>query len=125
MHKRLRKTDPKAAGPIKRSRRSQTEVNGANRNESGGFFLPSQRKGATSILQRNFIRTSESYLVGGSPVIQQQTCNRCGFQWYPRSQKPPKYCANKQCRSPYWNKERVRPIPRSKRQKKFRKGRAA
>jgi len=34
------------------------------------------------------------------------TCNRCGHIWY--STKDPKTCANTDCKSPYWNKLRVR-----------------
>jgi DNA-directed RNA polymerase subunit RPC12/RpoP len=35
-------------------------------------------------------------------------CNRCGHKWTPRENGEPKVCPN--CKSPYWNKERVRPI---------------
>lgn len=36
------------------------------------------------------------------------TCNRCQKQWWPKSDKDivPKKCPG--CKSPYWNKERVR-----------------
>lgn len=37
-------------------------------------------------------------------------CNRCGNVWYSRN-KSPRSCANKKCKSPYWNKARVRPYP--------------
>ncbi|KKK90963.1 hypothetical protein LCGC14_2717700, partial [marine sediment metagenome] len=33
------------------------------------------------------------------------TCNRCGYEWIPRSDKRPKNCPK--CASPYWDKERV------------------
>lgn len=33
-------------------------------------------------------------------------CNRCGFEWYPRTPTKPQACANKACRSPYWDKPR-------------------
>ena len=36
-------------------------------------------------------------------------CNRCEHEWIPRVSNP-KRCAK--CNSPYWNKERVRPIKR-------------
>ncbi len=39
-------------------------------------------------------------------MIYKQACNRCGHEWYPRSEKEPKNCPH--CKSPYWNKERVR-----------------
>jgi NAD-dependent SIR2 family protein deacetylase len=41
-------------------------------------------------------------------------CNRCGHEWdrvlvkIRRRSKIPKYCPT--CHSPYWNKERVRPL---------------
>ncbi len=35
-------------------------------------------------------------------------CQRCGYEWYPRTPESPKYCANKKCRSPYWNKPKVK-----------------
>jgi hypothetical protein len=37
-------------------------------------------------------------------------CNRCGHEWIPRDEKPPKVCPNPKCKSPYWNKERVRKL---------------
>ena len=44
--------------------------------------------------------------------IKQLTCMRCGYQWYPRvidgEVKIPDTCPQKECRSPYWNKKRVR-----------------
>lgn len=36
------------------------------------------------------------------------TCIRCSHKWVPRKDIPPKSCPN--CRSPYWNKERVRKV---------------
>ena len=33
-------------------------------------------------------------------------CNRCNHKWNPRTPKEPKVCPK--CKSPYWNKERVR-----------------
>ena len=36
------------------------------------------------------------------------TCTRCGWQWYPKTPEKPKTCANQKCRSPYWDRERVR-----------------
>lgn len=33
-------------------------------------------------------------------------CLRCGHEWIPTSDKPPKVCPK--CKSPYWNRERVR-----------------
>lgn len=35
-------------------------------------------------------------------------CKRCGYEWTPRSNKLPEVCPNRKCKSPYWNKERVR-----------------
>lgn len=37
-------------------------------------------------------------------------CNRCGNVWYSRKESP-KSCANSKCKSPYWNRARVRPHP--------------
>jgi hypothetical protein len=39
---------------------------------------------------------------------QERECNRCGWKWVPRYEGEPKKCAG--CNSPYWNKERVRPV---------------
>jgi len=38
-------------------------------------------------------------------------CNRCGHEWIPRVENP-KWCAK--CRSPYWNKKRVRNVGEKK-----------
>lgn len=32
------------------------------------------------------------------------TCLRCGHNWEPRADQPPKFCPR--CNSPYWNKPR-------------------
>lgn len=34
-------------------------------------------------------------------------CNRCDHIWYSTTPDP-KTCADKDCKSPYWNKKRVR-----------------
>jgi hypothetical protein len=34
-------------------------------------------------------------------------CNRCDYIWYSRTSDP-KTCASITCKSPYWNKKRVR-----------------
>ena len=31
-------------------------------------------------------------------------CERCGHEWYPRSEKKPTVCPS--CKSPYWDKPR-------------------
>jgi len=36
------------------------------------------------------------------------TCNRCGHKWTPRENGEPKVCPS--CKSPYWNKERIRNV---------------
>jgi predicted Zn-ribbon and HTH transcriptional regulator len=34
-------------------------------------------------------------------------CSRCGYEWLPRDAEiEPKRCPGKNCKSPYWNKER-------------------
>lgn len=39
----------------------------------------------------------------------QYTCKRCGYKWLSiREQNEINVCAK--CHSPYWNKERVRPL---------------
>lgn len=40
--------------------------------------------------------------------IIKQTCLRCGYKWFPKSEKLPKTCPNPKCKSPYWNKPRVK-----------------
>ncbi len=39
--------------------------------------------------------------------IKKRTCLRCGYEWYPRSSDVPLLCANKACRTPYWNRPRA------------------
>jgi hypothetical protein len=34
-------------------------------------------------------------------------CNRCDFKWTSKAASPGS-CANQKCRSPYWDKKRVR-----------------
>lgn len=34
------------------------------------------------------------------------TCKRCGHSWIPRAEKLPDVCAGKNCKSPYWSKDR-------------------
>ncbi len=36
-------------------------------------------------------------------------CNRCDYVWY-STQQDPKSCASGKCKSPYWNKPRVRQL---------------
>ena len=31
-------------------------------------------------------------------------CNRCDYEWYPRSKEKPKTCPS--CRNPYWDSQR-------------------
>ena len=35
-------------------------------------------------------------------------CNRCDHKWYSRTPNEPKVCPK--CKSPYWNKERIRKL---------------
>jgi len=37
-------------------------------------------------------------------------CKRCGHEWTPRSELRPKVCPNLKCKSPYWDRERVRKV---------------
>jgi hypothetical protein len=34
------------------------------------------------------------------------TCTRCGYQWPMRFDRRPATCANRKCKSPYWDKPR-------------------
>lgn len=44
-------------------------------------------------------------------MIEWRDCNRCGHHWaLLNPNKEPKMCPNPKCHSPYWNKERVRPL---------------
>ncbi|MGI0133860.1 MAG: hypothetical protein ACREBW_02735 [Candidatus Micrarchaeaceae archaeon] len=35
-------------------------------------------------------------------------CLRCGWTWTPRSDELPTVCPNPKCKSPYWNKPRIK-----------------
>jgi hypothetical protein len=37
-------------------------------------------------------------------ILKQLTCFRCGYQWWPKSEKKPDRCAK--CNSPYWDRPR-------------------
>lgn len=41
------------------------------------------------------------------PSIEQLTCKRCGYKWWPHSPKLPDVCPNPKCKSRYWNRERT------------------
>ena len=45
-------------------------------------------------------------------------CNRCGHTWVPRNNELPTSCPNPECRSPYWNKPRVRGLKKNSRKVK-------
>lgn len=47
------------------------------------------------------------------PVIEQVTCLRCGFKWFPRTEAKPVLCRG--CHSPYWHLPRIYK-PRAKKQ---------
>jgi len=50
-------------------------------------------------------------------AIMRAVCNRCGYDWYPKTPDAPKRCPK--CESPYWNRPRVRKDwPKSRRAKK-------
>jgi hypothetical protein len=36
-------------------------------------------------------------------TIVECVCLKCGKKWYPKAPGRPKTCANKLCRSPYWD----------------------
>lgn len=33
-------------------------------------------------------------------------CLRCGYSWAQKREEKPRLCANQDCKSPYWDKER-------------------
>jgi DNA-directed RNA polymerase subunit RPC12/RpoP len=39
------------------------------------------------------------------------SCGRCGHKWIPRENREPKVCPS--CKSPYWNKPRVREVAKA------------
>ncbi|MBP1684955.1 MAG: hypothetical protein H6Q33_1098 [Deltaproteobacteria bacterium] len=55
-------------------------------------------------------------------VVWGYTCERCGYQWIQRTAgaPEPKVCANRKCKSPYWNKPRQHPAPAKKRDQRRR-----
>ena len=42
-------------------------------------------------------------------TIEQLTCGRCGWEWYPRSPRRPNACPA--CKSPYWDRDRIVGLP--------------
>jgi hypothetical protein len=40
------------------------------------------------------------------PKIKQRKCKRCNYTWVPRKKQKPVQCP--ECKSPYWNKKRVK-----------------
>lgn len=42
-------------------------------------------------------------------VVVTLRCERCGYEWTPRTEGLPKVCANPKCKSPYWNRPRQKP----------------
>lgn len=42
-----------------------------------------------------------------SEIVKKWVCQRCGHKWIPRHENRPKICPK--CKSPYWDRERVRP----------------
>ena len=49
-------------------------------------------------------------------TVERLECNRCFYQWWPRISRTegktviPKVCPNPKCKSPYWNKKRVKEL---------------
>lgn len=61
---------------------------------------------------RRFVPTPGGYngycAACGRPLLKLR-CTRCGTEWFPRNPlKLPKTCANPNCKSPYYNRERER-----------------
>jgi ribosomal protein L37AE/L43A len=40
------------------------------------------------------------------PLVRKRKCKRCDYTWVPRKKQKPVQCP--ECKSPYWNKERVK-----------------
>ena len=38
-------------------------------------------------------------------------CLRCGHKWWPRAERLPQTCPNRDCHSPYWHTPRREPEP--------------
>jgi hypothetical protein len=47
-------------------------------------------------------------------VVLDLKCERCGYVWTARGEGLPKVCANRACKSPYWNRPRQKAAPRKK-----------
>jgi len=41
-------------------------------------------------------------------IVTTAKCIRCGYEWDMRGRTLPKRCASQDCRSPYYNRERIR-----------------
>ena len=52
-------------------------------------------------------------------VVSMYRCERCGHEWVPRRDRPPKVCPNLKCKSPYWNRPRQRPVKRPNKGKRL------
>ena len=80
-------------------------------------------KKVNSILEKDLVRKSKHYVVTDRKEIFVESrlkenrriidefwlhhCNRCCYIWISKIENP-KTCSEKSCRSPYWNKDRVR-----------------
>jgi hypothetical protein len=58
------------------------------------------------------IRKPKRWLLKMIPIV---ICRRCGRSWPQDQPTPPKYCRNRICRSPDWNKPRRYRIRRKRR----------
>lgn len=67
---------------------------------------------SSAIFGRELVLLSRKKKRKDAIEVQQLTCKRCGYSWYPRvisgKVKIPDTCPNKECRSPYWDKPRQR-----------------
>jgi len=50
----------------------------------------------------------QDIIILGSGVEMNLKCNRCNHSWYSRTPNNPKVCPK--CKSPYWNKKRIRKL---------------
>ena len=67
-----------------------------------------------SLLSKTLFDPKEEFLYPRvytlSVQVEKLRCMRCGYEWYPRilkgRVKQPNVCANKTCKSPYWNRSK-------------------
>ena len=64
----------------------------------------SQSRAPTFVPKEKY--TESASQISENPTVLGLRCLRCGYIWVNRGEKQPVACANKKCRSKYWNKPR-------------------